>query len=271
MDKQDRPRTRRMQAYNRMRAPIKARPFTLQWHVIQAIRRRSEIANGESLYQDALRELLNGSVAEVLDDFDAWAKGIVSGELQGKEKEEGIRIIDKANELVNPDEEYPNLAKFNREFLNSSGQLALIYSLVVDAADLDLVALDKYRGGSSLQAAYEHPKRTQAVKREGKRIQALLKRLFLFDEDAMSDAADWYVIYRHVYQGNFHEYTIKAEQDDSSFSEGHDRRWFRDFDDALRHSAPRRGRPPKKTYPTKPHQDKGVQRKVHRSRGYKHS
>ena len=262
------PSRRQMQVYPRMRAPGEARPFALQFHVVQAIRHCQEIPTGESAYQDALGELLNGSTAGVLNDLNAWAKGIVSKEIQGKEQEAGLKIMDKVHHLALFDEDYPSVAKFNREFLNNSDGWTLIYSLVIDAADLDLIALDKYRGGAGLEAAYG-PRRTQAAKREGKRLQALLKKLASFDEPAMMAAADQYVVYRHVHGGSFPDYKRREELQGSSFSERHAREWFHDFDNALGYPLPKPGRPRKRPYPTKPPQDKAPQRKVHRSKGHR--
>ena len=256
------PQRRQMQVYPRMKAPIEARPFALQFHVVQAIRHCQEIPTGESVYKDALEELLNGSLAEVLDDLDAWAKGIVSEELRGEDKEAGIRIIDKANGIVNPDEEYPHLAQFNQEFLNNNGQLALIFSLVVDAADLDLPAIDRHRGGFGLQAAYERPRQTQAAKREGKRVQALLKQLASFDEPAMVAQADEYVVYRHVYQGHLPRYKRQEELAGRSLSSRR-RKWFREFDRAFGYLPPERGRPRKAA---KPLRSRPLQRKVRQER-----
>lgn len=257
-----------MQVYKRMRAPVEARPFALQCHVIQAIRRSPEIANGESVYQEALKELLNRSVAEVLDNFNVWTKRLVSEESQGTELNSAIAILDKAYRTVDFSEDYPNVAKFNRDFLNSNGDLALIYSLVIDAADVDTIALDEYRGGEALKAAYG-PRQTQTAKREGKRIQSLLKRLASFDEDAMNDAADHYVMYRYLYHGNFTEYKTQMELKGPSFSERHRLKSFNEIDSALGYPAPKRGRPPKRAYPTNPPKDKPLQRKVNRSKGYR--
>ena len=231
------PDRRQMQVYPRMRAPIEAKPFALQGYVIQAIRHSPEISSGDSAYQNALKDLLKASVTELIGDFGNWANGLVSGELQGRELEIAIQILDKGYGTVNLDEEYPDIAKFNREFLNGNGQLALIYSLIIDAADVDLVAMDKYRGGASLEAVYG-PRRTQAAKREGKRIRGLLKRLASFDEPAMMAAADEYVVYRHVCQGQLPIYKRREELAGRSLSSRR-RKWFRDFDNALGYSSPK--------------------------------
>ena len=270
MDKRSRPQTRRLQPFTRMRAPIEAKPFALQWHVIQAIRRSPEIASGDSVYRDALEELLHRSVTGLLGDFNAWAKGLVSGKLHGVEVESAVEILDKACGTVDVSEEYPSIAKFNQDYLNGNGELALIFSLVIDAADVDVVALDEYRGGEALQAAYG-PRRTQASKREGKRIQSLLKQWDSFDEDAMSDAADRYVVYRHVHHGSFTEYKIEAQLKGPSFSERRRLKSFNEFDRALGYPPPERGRPPNKTLPSKTPQSRPLQRKVHRPKGHRRS
>ena len=253
-----------MQAYNRMRIPIEARPFALRYQVVQAIR-RSQMIDGESAYQDALKHFTQGDLPELYDGLHDFLERLTSRELEGKEIEAACPVVEKAARLGNEDFEFSNVDKFNRDFLNGNGLDALRFALLVDAAELDLKKIDEYRGGSALQAAYG-PRRTQAAKRAGPKIQAILKEMDLFDEYAMSDAADHYIVYRHVHRGNFTEYKIQAQLTGQSFSEHHRRESFNELDRALGYAAPERGRPPSKRLSSKTPLNKPLQRKVRQER-----
>ncbi len=272
MNEQNAPRTPRIQPYDRMRAPIEALPFALRYQVVQAVRRTRirhglEESDGESAYQDALKDFRQGELSALYDNVNDFFERFTSGGLEGKEIETGCAVIEKALTLGSDALQFPSIDKFNREFLNDNGLDALLFALLVDAARLNLKKIDEHRGGWRLQAAYRR-RRTQAAKREGKRIQELLKQWASFDEPAMMAAAERYVVYRHVYRGNFNRYRVHAELE-GSFSDRHLREWFHDFDNALGYPAPKRGRPSKRTYPTTPPKDRPLQRKVNRSKGYR--
>ena len=248
-----------------MRVPIEALPAALRYQVIQAVRRTRirhglEEGDGESAYQDALKDFRQGELSTLYDNVNDFFERLTSGELEGREIESACAVMEEALTLGSDALEFPGIAKFNRVFLKENGLDALLLALLVDATGLNLKKIDEYRGGPGLQAAYG-PRRTQAAKKEGKRIQALLKQWASFDEPAMMAAAERYVVYRHVYRGNFNRYRTHAELE-GSFSDRHLREWFHDFDNALGYPPPKHGRPRKQTYPTGPPQSKTLQRKV---------
>lgn len=235
--------SRSFQAFDRMRAPIEVRPFALRLHTVQAVRRNREL-EGETSFRDALEDLKQGQLAQILDEVGTLLKRIVAKELEGGEIVALTEVLARLGTLDDGDGLYPHIEAFNRDFLNGSGLDALLLVLVVEAADLDLIAIDQFRGGTDLQAAYG-PRRTRADKRRGAELQAQLKVLFSFDETAMTNAADQYVVYRHLDHGHFPGHMRCAELAGLPLSERSLRKWFKDFDSALGHPPPPRGRPPK--------------------------
>ena len=258
MKEHDSPSTIRLQVYDRMRAPVEARPFILRFHVIQAIRRSTDIADAELIYQRAMRDIKYGNNARLIDSFGTFMKQLVAGELKGHEIGAASQVL---REAISPDtnteiidllkavdsenlerdvmgfvaqriwellrqtgayENSINFEKFNSVFLNSNGADALLMSILINAADLDLAAIDKFRGGQLLEAAYGR-RRTQAAKREGPRIQALLKQLASFDEPSMIAAADQYVVYRYLHGGRFSDYERRELRAGHLFSTHHAR------------------------------------------------
>lgn len=234
----------KFQAFDRMRVPIEARPFALQLHVVRAVRRNREL-NAEASFRRALEDLKRGQHSQVLVEVGTLIRQAVAKELEGREVAAATRVLARLGSLDDGDGVCPQIEAFNRDFLNGNGIDALLWMLVIEAADLDLVAIDEYRGGADLQAAYG-PRRTRADKRRGVQLQARLKALTSFDETAMTNAADQYVVYRHLDHGRFPDYMRRAELAGLPFSERSLRKWFKDFDKALGHSPPPRGRPPKK-------------------------
>ena len=237
-------RPRRFQVFDRMRVPTELRPFALRVHAVRAVRRNQEI-NGESCFRDALEDLNRGQNFQILDEVATLIKQTVAKELEGRELAAAAGVLARLGTLDDGDGAYPHIEAFNRDFLNDSGLDALLWMLVVEATDLDLEAIDEYRGGKDLQAAYGL-RRTRALKRRGKELQGHLKTFASFDETAMTNAADQWVVYRHLDQGRFPDYTRRAELNGLPSSERNLRRWFNDFDRALGYSPPPRGRPPKK-------------------------
>ena len=222
---------RRFQVFDRMRVPTELRPFALRVHAVQAVRCNQEI-KGESCFRAALADLDRGQNFQIFDEVATLMKQIVAKELEGKELAAATGLLAKLGTLDDGDEAYPHIEAFNRAFLNDNGLDALLWMLVVQATDLDLVAIDEYRGGKDLQAAYGS-RRTRALRRRGKELQARLKTFASFDETAITNAADQWVVYRHLDHGRFPDYTRRAELNGLPSSERNLRRWFNDFDRAL--------------------------------------
>lgn len=247
MSKYVRPQiTPRIQVYDRMRVPIEAKPFGLRFQVIQAVRRSPEIANGSSSYQNALEDLIHGENSQLFDEVNVLMNRVLSRNLKGKELKAVDEVLRKALSLESVDNDYQHVERFNQEFLNGNGLDALAWALLIDAAQLNLATIDRFRGGSDLQAAYG-PRQTQSLKRRGTHIQSLLKRFASFDEPAMIEAADRYVVYRHLDQGVLPDYKRREELAGLPSSDRYLRQWFRDFDRALAYPPFPRGRPPSKS------------------------
>ena len=236
--------SRKFQTFDRMRVPIEARPFALQLHVVQAVRRNREL-NGEVPFRNALEDLKRGQHSQMLDEVGTLIRRIVAKELEGEEVGAATELVERLGALDDGNDVNPHIEAFNRDFLNDNGLDALLWMLVVEATDLDLVAIDEYRGGKDLQAAYGS-RRTRALRGRGKELQVHLKTFASFDETAMTNAADQWVVYRHLDHGRFPDYMRRAELNGLPSSERNLRRWFNDFDRALGYSPPPRGRPPKK-------------------------
>ena len=152
------------------------------------------------------------------------------------------RTLSGADRLDKDDGSYTNIAEFNKRFLNGNGLHALVAVLVTDAANLDLAAIDTFRGGESLTAAYG-PRRTRRHKTTGTRIQNRLKKLPTIDEPALREAADRYVVYRFLDGGSLPDYKRREELAGNPRSDRHLRKWFRRFDESLGYPPPPRGRP----------------------------
>ena len=229
------------QAYSRMRIPPMLLPHVHQVHVINAIRANNQV-DSDGLYARALDDVVHGENAAVFADVARLIEKVVTGKLKGLEVETAVRTLSGLHRIDLDDESYPNLRLFNHRFLNNSGLNALVTVLISDAAQLDAVTIDQYRGGENMSAAYG-PRRTRQHKKMGKSIQALLKQFTAVDEPATREAAERYVEYRFLDHGNLLNYMRRAELDGSSRSERYLRKWFRYFDDAFRYPRPSRGRP----------------------------
>lgn len=236
----------RIQIYDRMRVPIEAKPFGLRFQVIQAVRRSPAIANGSSAYQNALEDLIHGENSQLFDEVNFLMITVLSENLKGKELEAVDEVMRKTCSAEFVDNDYKHVERFNQEFLNGNGLDALAWALLIDAAQLNLAAIDRFRGGPDLQAAYG-PRRTQSLKRRGTHIQSRLKRFASFDEPAMIEAADRYVVYRHLDQGVLPDYKRREELAGLPSSDRYLRQWFSDFDRALAYPPFPRGRPPSKS------------------------
>ena len=208
---------------------------------VDAIRRHPEI-DRENLYGKSLHELDRGESSAVFAKLSSSIGELLSGELKGKEATTATRLLDAASHLEADDGIYPSIVAFNRKFLNENGLIALLTLLVFDATKLDPMAIDIYRGGNVLTAAYG-PRRTRQHKNLGKTLQAMLKEFPVVDEPATKEAAARYVEYRFLDQGNFTDYMRRTELAGNPRSDSYLRRWFRKFDQSVGFPAPRRGRP----------------------------
>ena len=150
---------RNFQVRPRMRVPKGMLDHTYRFHIVDAVRRHPEI-DLENLYEEALQELVQGETADVLADLSSSIETLLSGALKGKELATACRLLDRASRLDTSDDAYPRITEFNRRYLNENGLIPLVTALIFDAADLDPVAIDTYRGGETLFAAYG-PRETQ--------------------------------------------------------------------------------------------------------------
>ena len=232
----------RAQVYQRMRVPDIMLEATRQTHVVNAIRRNREI-DKDDLYGRALRDITHGDNSAVFADVSKLIEGVVSGRLKGDKSDAAVRTLVGLHRLDRGDDAYPNIFEFNRRFLNDRGLFALLTILVLDAANLDLDAIDTFRGGEALGAAYG-PRRTQQQKRLGPELQALLKQFAVLDEPATMEAADRYVEYRFLDHGSLPDYKRRKELEGDPRSDRHLRKWFGKFDKALGYPPPVPGRPP---------------------------
>ena len=231
-----------------MRVPSVALPHTHQIHVVDAIRRSYEI-DKDDLYGHALQDLTHGQNSAVFGEVSSLIQGAISGELEGMELEAAERTLARLHRFDDA-AAYPNIFEFNRRFLNKRGLFALVTVLILDAAKVDLVTIDNFRGGEALIAAYG-PRRTRRQKRLGKRLQARLKQFPVVDEPATMEAADRYVEYRFLYRGSLPEYKLRKQLEGSPRSDSYLRQWFRKFDKALGYPPPSSGRPSNRRRPSK--------------------
>lgn len=234
----------RLQVLPRMRVPPNLLKHTLQTHVINAIRRNREV-DKDDLYGRALADLTGGENSAVLDDFSELVERAVSGKLKGHETAAAERTFSGLPRLSAQDDAYPNIFEFNRRFLNGRGSLALLTLLTLEAAKLDLGAVDTFRAGDALDSAYG-PRRTRRQKELGTELQALLKQLAVVDEPAMMEAADRYIDYRFLDHGSLTDYKRRKELEGDPRSDRHLRDWFKKFDRALGFPPSPSGRPRKK-------------------------
>ena len=231
----------RFQAYNRMRIPPMLLPHVRQVHIIGAIRHSREV-DDDDLYGKALSDLTHGDNETVLNEVAALMEGVVTEKLKGREVDAALQTYSSLYRIDQDDSAYPNIILFNQRFLNGKGLTALVTVLICDAAELDVAAIDLFKGGANLEAAYG-ARNTRRSRRAGKEFQTLLKNFTAVDEDATREAAGRYIEYRFLDHGNFSDYLRRAELAGNPRSERHLRQRFREFDDALGFPRPTRGRP----------------------------
>ncbi len=233
---------RNLQVRSRMRVPEEMLDHTYRFYIVDAIRRHPKI-DLENLYEKALKELVQDETADVLADLSTSIEALLSGALKGKELATACRLLDRASSLNSSDHDYPSIAEFNRRYLNDNGLIPLLTVLIFDAAELDPVAIDTYRGGETLLAAYG-PRKSRQHKRTGTALQAMLKQFPSVDESATREAADRYVEYRFLDGGSLPAYIRRIELAGDPRGNTYLREWFRKFDQSLGFPPPRRGRPP---------------------------
>ena len=121
---------------------------------------------------------------------------------------------------------------------------ALLPALTLEALQLDPVAVDAFRGGEAVTAAYGKRK-TRRQKTLGKDLQQTLKQFPALDVPAVEEAADCYVEYRFLHHGKFPNYLRRKEQEGTARHAGYYREWFKKYDEALGYPPTPPGRPPK--------------------------
>ena len=233
-------RDRRFQARSRMRVPSYMIQSTHQLYLVEAIRRNPAI-DTDGLYFQALRDIIIGNNKAVFADVAEFVDRVVSGKLKGNRQAAAVKTLLGVHRLNRAVNAYFNISEFNRRFLNDKGLFALLTILVLDAMNLDLVAIDTFRGEEGLSAAYG-PRETQQQKRSGRELQKRLKQFAALDEPATVEAADRYVEYRFLDQGSLPDYKKRTELEGNPRSDLYLRQWFRKFDKALGYLPPTTGR-----------------------------
>ena len=226
------------QLRSRMRVPSPMIPAMYQFHVIQAIRRNPEV-DKEGRYSKALGDVTSGRNREAFDRVFKTIEQAMTGTRARRKRK--LLLMDSRWLEVNEDARL-NINEFNSRFLNNTGAGALLMALTLDAIPLDPIAIDTFRGGDAINAAYGE-RRTQEQKRVGVALQQQLKQFGVLDEPATEDAADCYAEYRFLYGGDFPDYVREKELEGTARSEKYYRVWFKRFDKALGHLPPARGRP----------------------------
>ena len=229
----------KFQAYPRMRVVDVMLPYLHQTHVIRAITHHPEI-DKEDLYGQALRGLRHGNNGKALSVFGEFVpKATSATPLDDKSYAPVRRLL--SNGLQQVDEHTCTIIReFNRRYLNDKGMSALLALLTFDAADLDPAAIDVSRGGQALEATYG-PRKTRQAKELGEQIQLRIKKLMSSDEAATIEAANRYVEYRYIHDGNFSTYKKCRELKDEPSIHRYYRGWFRKFNKALGFPSPRPG------------------------------
>ena len=226
------------QLFPRMRIPAEMLSAASQLHVIEAIRRNPGV-DKDGIYTKALQDIASGRNAVAFDRVRKCIDGLMANP---KAKRNRKRLLADSRWLNHDEDAYPNIVEFNRRFLNDRGLFALLMVLFLDATNLDLEAIDTFRGRDAVTAAYGK-RQTQEQKRLGKELQLLLKQFETLDEPAAKGAADCYVEYRFLHHGNFPGYKRRVEQEEAARHEEYYRTWFRRFDEALGYPPAPRGRP----------------------------
>ena len=224
------------QARPRMRVPDHLVQFMHQVHVIKAICRHPEI-DKEDLYGQALAGLKHGNNAKAFSALREVVYKVTSGTLlDDKRDAQGQPLFEIG--LGNFDEDTSSkVCEFNHKYLNDKGDFALLTLLTFDAGDLDLAAIDIFRGGEALSAAYG-PRRTRRDKRLSKEIQSLVRDLKSSDEPATMKAAYYYVEYRHLHGANFLYYKTRKQLKGDTDIYSYYREWFQKFDKAFEFPRP---------------------------------
>ena len=172
-------RDRRFQARRRMRVPSYMIQSTHQLYLVEAIRRNPAI-DTDGLYFQALSDTNIGNNKAVFADVSEFVDRVVSGKLKRNRQAAAVKMLLGLHPLNRAVNAYFNIAEFNRRFLNDKGLFALLTILVLDAMNLDLVAIDTFRGEEGLNAAYG-PRETRQQKRSGRELQERLKKFAPLD------------------------------------------------------------------------------------------
>ena len=234
-----------LQLHPRMRVPADMLPSAYLAHVIRAICRNSKV-DKDGLYRKALAGITGGRNR---DGFARVTKLIDRAISAPKSMRKKLRRNSDSPLLTMPwgvidEDTTKNINEFDRRFLNGKGGGVLVAVLTMDVLDLDTVAIDAFRGGEAVRAAYGE-RNTQRQKKLGKDLQQILKQFAALDEPAVMEAADSYVEYRFLHRGKFPNYLKRKEQEGTARHPGYYREWFKKFDEALGYPPTPPGRPPK--------------------------
>ena len=229
------------QAHARMRVPHEMLPHLYQVYVINAIRDNKRIDH-ENLYERALADVVHGENGVVFAELSNFLERLSTGKLRGIEIGSALLTLASLHRVDQNDDAYPNVKLFDHRFLNDRGGNALVTVLIFDAAEIDAVTIDRFRGGDNLKAAYG-PRKTRQDKELGTLLQRFLKQFASVDEPAIRAAAEHYVEYRYHHHGKFQDYLRQTELSGNAPSESYLRKWFRRFDKAFKFPRARRGRP----------------------------
>ncbi len=232
----------------RMRVDGVLVPSLYQIHVIRAIRRHQDI-DKQALYGQALGDLTLGSNAQAFSSLHEFVELVTSGKLPDAKGDSPVRTLLSIEIRDLKEDTCSHIRDFNNGFLNNNGLSSLLTNLAFDAANLNPVDIDLYRGGEALRAAYG-PRMTRRDKELGKELQSWLKGFKSVDENATMEAADHFVEYRYLCGGIFLDF---LDFNGSKYLEGdpHDekyyRTWFKDFNRAFGFQQPGLGRPSNNT------------------------
>ncbi len=223
------------QPRRRMRVHDNIYQAALQLHVIDAIRRSCRV-DEEGLFDVCVEEVQSDGV--IAGEFRLLVK-LIDMTIDDKQPEKAAVIL-KANlrrikEHWRREDTCHSLELFDDRYLNGSGVLALGAAITYELLDLDPAEVDEAVMGETLKAAYGRRK-TQEHKRKGKELQKKLKQLLSLHEPAIRGAADRYVRFQYLFDGELERFMtseeLETEDEDELRSERYYRGWFGKFNRA---------------------------------------
>ena len=231
---------RSLQAFNFMRVPRGFLPHVRRAHVVEALRRNPELTRG--LYRTALEEVMSNSHVMAATNHVAWAlKRNQAGKVSGWSDRGVAGVKRQVWQLFHRDDEFPAAEMFNETCLNGKGEDILMLSLIFDAMNMNPASVDSKLGHAIKHGAYA-PRETRPHGRLGRWIQFLIKEHVAVDEDRMQEAADRYIVFRFICDGNLQSYMEYADVKSNSREEKYYRTHFNAFDRAIGFPKPKLGR-----------------------------